>query len=398
MMATLTRDPSPDTLRPPVTSVGVIGWLRQNLFSSWFNALLTFVALYVIYVLATGVGNFIVTANWQVVTANLRLFMVGRYPADQAWRVQASVSLFALLVGASWAVWRGVARSAAILIAALFLTLAILPFEMNDRLWLAGNLLLMAVGFLLGYFVKARQLWVYSWIASLPVIAILLYGVGDLPRVATDVWGGLLLTLALAIVGIVASFPIGVLLAVGRQSSFPAIRLFSVGYIEIIRGVPLITVLFMMQIMLPLFLPEGWTVERVIRAMVAFSVFTSAYVAEVVRGGLQAIPRGQFEAARAVGLGGFQVLVLIILPQALRLVIPALVGQFISLFKDTSLVAIVGLLDLAGIATAAANQGAFLGRQAEVYLFIAVIYFVFSFAMSYGSQRLEKSLGVGERE
>lgn len=386
-----------DSVKPPVTSVGVIGWLRQNLFSSWFNALLTLVALYVIYALVTGVGSFITTANWQVVTANLRLFMVGRYPAEQAWRVQASVSLFAFLVGASWAVWRGVARSAAILIAALFLTLAVLPFELNDRLWLAGNLVLMTLGFVLAYFVKARQLWVYTWIISLPVIAILLYGVGDLPRVATDVWGGLLLTLALAVVGIVASFPIGVLLAVGRQSSFPAIRVFSIGYIEIVRGVPLITVLFMMQIMLPLFLPEGWTVERVVRAMVAFTVFTSAYVAEVVRGGLQAIPRGQFEAARAVGLGGFQVLVLIILPQALRLVIPALVGQFISLFKDTSLVAIVGLLDLAGIATAAANQGAFLGRQAEVYLFIAVIYFVFSFAMSYGSQRLERSLGVGER-
>jgi general L-amino acid transport system permease protein len=238
---------------------------------------------------------------------------------------------------------------------------------------------------------------VWAWLLSLPVIGALLYGVGGLPRVGTDVWGGLLLTLTLALVGIVASFPLGVLLAVGRQSTYPAIRAFCIGYIELIRGVPLITVLFMMQIILPLFLPEGITVERAVRAMVAFTLFTAAYVAEIVRGGLQAIPRGQTEAARALGLNGALTLLLIILPQALRVTIPAMVGQFISLFKDTSLVAIVGLLELARIATAAANQPEFLGKLAEVYVFIAAIYFVFAFAMSHGSRRLEKTLGVGER-
>lgn len=396
-MASLTRDTSPETLKPPVTSIGVLGWLRRNLFSSWFNAILTLVALYLIYQIVSGLWNFVTTTNWGVVTANLRLLMVGRYPPDQVWRVQASVSILAFLAGASWAIWRGIARSAAVLVAAFFATLALLPFQLNDRLWLAANLVLMALGFGIGYITRARRLLVYLWLLSMPVIAVLIYGAGNLPRVATDVWGGLLLTLALAVVGIVVSFPLGVLLAVGRQSSYPAIRAFCIGYIELIRGVPLITVLFMMQIMLPIFLPEGWTVERVVRAMVGFIVFTSAYIAEVVRGGLQAIPRGQFEAARAVGLGGIQTLLLIILPQALRAVIPALMGQFISLFKDTSLVAIVGLLDLTGIANAAANQGEFLGRQAEVFVFISVVYFVLSFAMSYGSQRLERTLGVGER-
>jgi general L-amino acid transport system permease protein len=153
----------------------------------------------------------------------------------------------------------------------------------------------------------------------------------------------------------------------------------------------------MMQIMLPLFLPQEITVERVMRAMVGFILFTAAYIAEIVRGGLQAIPRGQAEAARALGLNGALTLFLIILPQALRVTIPAMVGQFISLFKDTSLVAIVGLLDLARIANAAANQPEFLGRLTEVYVFIAAIYFVFASAMSYGSRRLEKTLGVGER-
>ncbi|MBI4673271.1 MAG: amino acid ABC transporter permease [Chloroflexi bacterium] len=387
----------PDTLKPPATSVGVLGWLRKNLFSTWFNALLTFFALYVIYVLVSGVWNFVVTTDWGVITANLRLFMVGRYPMEQTWRVQASVSLFAFLLGASWAIWRGIARSAAILLAAVFFTALVLPFALNDRLWMAGNLALIGVGFAAGYFTRARRVLVWAWLASLPIIALLLYGVGGLPRVATDLWGGLLLTLALSVVGIAASFPLGVLLAVGRQSTYPAMRVFCIGYIELVRGVPLITVLFMMQIMLPLFLPEGVTVESVVRAMVAFVLFTAAYVAEVVRGGLQAIPRGQMEAARALGLNGILTLLLIVLPQALRLTIPAMVGQFISLFKDTSLVAIVGLLDLAGIASAAANQPDFLGRQAEVYLFIALIYFVFSTAMSYGSRRLEKTLGVGER-
>ncbi|HZQ05255.1 MAG TPA: amino acid ABC transporter permease [Anaerolineae bacterium] len=388
---------SSDILKPPATQVGVVGWLRRNLFSTWYNALLTLLALYVIYLITKSIFDFVTTANWGVVTNNLSLFMVGRYPADQVWRVKTSVSIFVFLIGASWAMWRGVAQSVAILLAAIFTAAAILPFATNDRLWMAGNLALVGVGFSVGYFTRARRVLVSAWLLSLPVIAILLYGVGALPQVSTNLWGGLLLTLALALVSSVASFPLGVLLAVGRQSTYPALRAFCVGYIELIRGVPLITVIFMMQIMLPLFLPSEITVERVMRAMAGFTIFTAAYIAEVVRGGLQAIPRGQIEAAHALGLNSILTLLLIILPQALRITIPALMGQFISLFKDTSLVAIVGLLDLAGIATAAANQPEFLGRQAEVYVFIALIYFVFAYGISHSSRRLERSLGVGER-
>jgi general L-amino acid transport system permease protein len=213
----------------------------------------------------------------------------------------------------------------------------------------------------------------------------------------TNLWGGLLLTFLLTVVAILFSFPIGVLLALGRRSELPIIRWFSVGYIELVRGVPLITILFMAQLMLPLFLPDGVTIDRVLRAMVGITLFSAAYLAENVRGGLQAIPKGQYEAAEALGLNGAQTMIFIILPQALRLIIPILVGQFIAVFKDTSLVAIVGLFDLVGIGRTVLAQPEFIGLQREVYAFISLLYWVLSYGMSYLSQRLEASLGVGKR-
>lgn len=385
-------------MKPPVTSVGVLGWLRKNLFSSWFNSILTIIALWIIYNVAVGLISFIVTANWNVVVVNLRLFMIGRYTLEQAWRVQASVAIIAFLLGASWRLWGGILQQIALAIGALFALLALLPFETNSRLYLAGIVALIAIGFGAAHIVRIRRLFIVLWLGSPIVIWVLLAGgVANLPVVAPDLWGGLLLTFALAVVGIGLSFPLGVLLAIGRQSSYPVIKWFSVLYIEIVRGVPLITVIFAAQIILPIFLPEGMTIDRVIRAMVAFVLFTAAYLAEIVRGGLQAVGRGQEEAAKALGLNTVQILWLIILPQAIRAVIPAIVGQFISLFKDTSLVAIAGLLDLAGIANSVISQQEFLGRQNEVLVFIAAIYFVGCYAMTYASRRLEKRLGVGER-
>jgi len=392
-MATIT-----DTIKPPATSVGVLGWLRKNLFNSWFNSLLTIAALWLIYNLVVGLWDFVTTANWNVVIVNLRLFMVGRYTLEQVWRVQVSVAILAFLLGASWRAWGGIIQQIGISIAALFVGLALLAFETSSRVYLAANVGLIAIGFGFAHLLRSRGLLVALWIASPFVIAILLYGgVGGLPIVATDLWGGLLLTFALAVSGIVLSFPLGVLLALGRQSSYPVIKWFSILYIEIVRGVPLVTMLFTAQIVLPIFLPEGITVERVVRVMVGFTAFTAAYLAEVVRGGLQAVGRGQSEAAKAIGLNTIQILWLIVLPQAIRVVIPAIVQQFISLFKDTSLVAIVGLLDLAGIANSVISQKEFLGLQNEVLVFIAAIYFVCCYVMTYASRRLEKRLGVGER-
>ena len=238
-------------------------------------------------------------------------------------------------------------------------------------------------------------------IVYLPLVLLILNGVSrtsdPLRVVSSNLWGGLLLTLLLTAVGIVVSFPLGILLALGRRSHLPIIKWTSIAYIELVRGVPLVTILFMAQIMLPLFLPAGIQIDRVVRAMVGIILFTAAYQAENVRGGLQAIPPGQYDAAKAVGLSGLHTTVFIILPQALRNVIPVLVGQFIALYKDTSLVAIVGLLDLLGIAKSIVSQPQFIGLQREAYLFVTVIYWFVSYFMAHLSQRLEVALGVGER-
>jgi general L-amino acid transport system permease protein len=218
-----------------------------------------------------------------------------------------------------------------------------------------------------------------------------------LEETETDVWTGLLLTLLTASVSIVISFPIGVMLALGRQSELPVVRWFSILYIEIVRGLPLIGILFLAQVMLPLFLPpEFERMDRVLRAIAGLVLFSAAYLAENVRGGLQAVPRGQAEAARALGLNSVLVVCLIVLPQALKAVIPAIVGQFIALFKDTALLALFGLLELTGISRSILAQPEFLGRYAEVYLFIGLIYWVFCYGMSLASRRLEQKLNASQ--
>jgi general L-amino acid transport system permease protein len=348
-----------EMLKPPRTEVGLLGWLKKNLFSTWYNALLTVISATFIYVVLRAIITWAVRdARWEVITTNIKVFMIGRYPTEEAWRVLASLGIIMLL-------------------AALTLVFR----------WAKRN--------------PVRRWLVIGWLLSFPVIGILLRGFSPensfLPQVPEDVWSGLLLTFVLAIVGIGASFPLGVLLALGRRSKLPVIKVFCTVYIETIRGIPLISVLFMSQLMIPLFLPEEMRLGTVMRALTGMTLFSAAYTAENVRGGLAAIPIGQYEAARAVGLNEALVMGLIVLPQALRAVIPAIVGQFISLFKDTSLVVIVGLLDLLGVAKAVTGQREFIGLQREVYSFAAVIYFIFCYAMSYASRRLEVALGVGER-
>jgi general L-amino acid transport system permease protein len=334
----------------------------------------------------------------------MRLLMIGQYPLAQAWRIWTAVGFLVFLMGNSLAIW---ARGSHVLTFALLAApalLALLPFGPDPRKWL----IILAVTGLVGWGMGRakpqvlRRSVIIGWVISLPIFILLTRGFsseaeGFMPIVGTNLWGGLLLTFLLTAVGIIFSFPLGVLLALGRRSELPAIRLVSVTYIELVRGVPLITILFMAQLMLPLFLPTGVTVDRAVRAMVAIVLFSAAYLAENVRGGLQAIPQGQFEAGHALGLNGAQTMLFIILPQALRLIIPILVGQFIAVFKDTSLVAIVGLLDLVGIAKTVLAQPQFLGLQREVYVFISLLYWVLSYGMSYLSQRLEESLGVGKR-
>ncbi len=388
---------------PPLTErSNVFGWMRKNLFNSWWNSILTIVAGLLIFWAVRGLLVWVFNvAEWKVIAANLRLILLGQYPINQVWRIWILLSLLSFLIGNSFAIWGPGAWRIGLFLAAIPLALALLPFGMQQRLWLVG---LAGVG-VLGWFLAkgggtaVRRSVVIGWLLWLPILFLLLRGYtpasGWLPVVTTNLWGGLLLTLLLTIVGIVFSFPLGVLLALGRRSELPIVRWFSIGYIELVRGVPLITILFMAQLMLPLFL--GITPDRVLRAMAGIVLFSAAYLAENVRGGLQAIPKGQFEAAHALGLNGFKTMVFIIMPQALRLIIPILVGQFIALFKDTALVSIVGLLDLVGIARTVLAQPEFLGLQREVYAFISLLYWVLSYAMSYVSQRLEVALGVGER-
>jgi general L-amino acid transport system permease protein len=211
-----------------------------------------------------------------------------------------------------------------------------------------------------------------------------------LPYVENERWGGLILTLLLSTVGLAAAFPLSILLALGRRSTLPVIRALCLVYIELIRGVPLISLLFMASVMLPLFLPAGVTIDKLARAQIALILFAAAYLAEVVRGGLQAIPRGQYDAAAAIGLGYWGAMASVILPQALRIAVPPLVNTFVGFFKDTSLVLIIGLFDLLSTIKVALTEPAWSGFGVEAYLFAALVYFVFCYAMSRYSRRFER--------
>jgi len=384
-------------------------WIRKNLFSNWYNSLLTILGATVVYFTLINIITWVFnTADWRPVTVAPLLYLVGQYPREELWRAGISLLMVTFLVGMSWGVWKRYVRAFAIFMGILLGILAVFPLETTTitlpiRVFMLINPFLIYLGYRIGRLQSVHGRHVATlWLITLLLIPlVILPGFENsslLPKVPTTVWGGLLITLLLSVGGIVLSFPIGVLLALGRRSSLPVVKLFSIFFIEVVRGVPLVTILFMFSIILALFLPSESRIDRVIRALMGTVVFSAAYTAENVRGGLQAIPPGQVEAAKAMGLKNFHITILIVLPQALRLVIPTIVGQFISLFKDTTLVYIVGINDLLGIGNAVLNLNPeFVRLQMEVYLFIAVIFWVFSYFMSYASLQLEKALGVGER-
>lgn len=392
-------------LAPPSTSIGPRAWLRKNLFSSLLSSALTGLIAGLLLVLAITIGEWALTvARWDVVTRNLRLFLVGQYPADQTWRIWLALLLLSCLTGISAGVFGRTTGALAVALSALQAMLAALmlvsPVGPMVVIGFAANAALVWVGLVVGVRMRIpRRLLVIAWIASIPITVLLLNGIAGtpLPSVSSNLWGGLLLTIVLAAVGIILSFPLGVLLALGRRSSLPAIRILSTAYIELIRGVPLVTILFMADTMLPFFLPGEVRIDRITRAMGGITLFSAAYVAENVRGGLQAIPSGQIEAAQALGLSAARTTIHIVLPQALRSVIPANVGLFISLLKDTTLVAIIGLSELLGIGRAILAQPESLGAHLEVFAFTAAVFFVLCYAMSQASYRLERALGVGSR-
>ncbi|MDX6749110.1 amino acid ABC transporter permease [Geminicoccaceae bacterium 1502E] len=359
-------DTRQEKLLPPVRErVGALGWARRNLFSTPFNSVLTVLIAYLLYVSIVPLVEWAIInatwwgtsrqdcaadgACWALVRVRFNQYVYGLYPESEYWRIN---------------------------LAAVLLVAAMVPLFLQRF----THKLPYALGLIVVY----------------PIVAYYLFhgGVFGLPVVETSRWGGLFLTVVLAGVGITASLPLGVVLALGRRSKMPAIKTLCVTFIELVRGVPLVTILFMASVMLPLFLPVGTTIDKLLRAQVGVALFASAYMAEVIRGGLQAIPKGQYEAADAMGLGYWQSMGLIILPQALRLVIPGIVNTFIGLFKDTSLVLIIGLYDLLGISQLIIKDPQWLGLGAETYLFAAFGFWIFCFAMSRYSMALERKLSA----
>jgi general L-amino acid transport system permease protein len=419
-MDTTTLEPLPlQEVRPPAQKLPPRRWIKENLFRTWFSGVLTvlFAALlgWALYKIARFV---FVDARWEIVEVNLGNLLVFRFPRDQTWRLWTALYLLAAAFGVGAGVaarvrneevreGRAVPPSRLLTLRRLGPLLAVaLVF-----LWFAKSLeaTLLVVGAAAtwaaaragGRLVPRRRMrWAVGAVLFGAASAYIMVAVVALGGVGWERWGGLLLTVFLAVGGIIISFPLGVLLALGRRSSLPAVRIVCVAYIELARGVPLITLLFMGAFMLGFFLPPGSeTPSLVTRALVALVLFTAAYVAEIVRGGLQSVPREQIEAAQALGLSPVKTTLLIVLPQALRAVIPALVGQFISLFKDTSLVFIIGLTELLAVAEVITSQPEFLaqGLIVETLVFVGFVYWAGSYWMSRESQRLERRLGVGQR-
>lgn len=400
---TNTNSKSRETSFSPVSQVSPGMWLKKNLFSTWYNSILTIICLLLIYWVATSLTSWAFTqAKWTVLTANLRLFLVGYYPKVLLWRPWTALGIIIGLAGFSWGILSDSSnlfnRTNLIgltIIATIYVALAPLVGVYSSIL-LLGMLVVLIVAAPLGKklgrsFTFLRAWLALIWLLSFFVVLWLLVGGWFLESVQLANLSGLILTLLVAVVSIVLSFPFGVLLALGRQSELPAIRWLSTAYIELIRGLPLIGILFMAQIMLPLVLPSDVVIDQVLRAIAGYTIFTAAYLAENVRGGLQSVPIGQTEAAQALGLSSPLAVTLIILPQALRAVIPTIVGQFISLFKDTSLLAIVSLVDLLGISQSILANPKYIGRSAEIYLFIGLIYWICCYCMSLASRKLERN-------
>ncbi|MCZ6589954.1 MAG: amino acid ABC transporter permease [Alphaproteobacteria bacterium] len=350
----------------PATTVGIVGWARTNLFSSWSNSVVTLIAIYILWLVissfvqwafidadVSGTDRFACTSDgacWAWIDQRIQQFLYGFYPAGETWRIN---------------------------IAFVLLFPALAP-------WMFENV------------PGARYLRWFS--IAYPVIAtILLAGGLGLTVVTTDKFGGFMLNLTVGLAGIVLSLPFGIILALGRQSRLPVIRILSIVFIESVRGVPLITLLFVSNIILPIFLPPDVALDSVVRVIVMVTAFASAYMAEVIRGGLQAIPNGQYEAAQAMGLSYWKSMRLIILPQALKISIPGVVNTFIGLFKDTTLVIIIGLFDILGIANAMVSNPDWLGLSSETYVVVALFFFIVCFSMSRYSVHLERKLDTTKR-
>ena len=353
-----------EVVRPPLTSIGIIGWVKNNLFNGVLNSILTIVTFFLLWKIVPPLFRWAFIdsawhttgqacrqaagACWSIIYMNYRFILFGFYPYDQQWRpLAAMMILFGLLI-----------------------------YSRNRNHW--------------------KKPLAYAWIIGLFTMGLLMKGgIFGLSSVESTQWGGLPLTLLLAVFGLTAAYPLGVILALGRRSKMRGVKALCILYIELIRGVPLISLLFMSSIIFPLFLPEGVTFNKILRAQAAIILFTAAYIAEVVRGGLQAMSRGQYEAAESIGLNYYLTMRLVILPQALKIVIPPTVSILISAFKDTSLVVIIALFDLLKTTQSVLSNPEWMGFSREAYVFVAILYFLGCFSMSNYSRKLERELSAG---
>jgi general L-amino acid transport system permease protein len=412
MVEAETIDPGrPSQKTPPLM------WARRHLFRTWYDSLITvgFGALFAW--MTVGVVGFLLAADYTILRLNLALFMLGSFPRSQLYRPAAALLLIALAIGmaagALSAQRRDVAAVAGLAYRSsrvtdvvrrfwpalvLVLILLALTETITPTLVVMGAAGLVVGGVWAGKRVP-REARKVVWASLLVLPALVYFILAGFGGVGWDRWGGLHLNLFVTLAGILLAFPLGLLLALGRRSSLPAVRSLSVAYIEFIRGVPLISLLLMARFALGFFLPAGLTPGNVTRVLIAIMLFEAAYIAEVVRGGLQAVPTGQVEAAQALGMPPWKIMRLIVMPQALRATIPAMVGQFISLYKDTTLVGVVGLPEVLNISQDVNSQPQFLAQGLErlTLPFAGLIFWVGSYTMSREARRLERKLGVGER-
>ena len=380
----------------------IIYWIKENLFGSKKDIILTLLGAYFIYFIASIFFEFVFTSDWTLIEVNRKILLVGIFPEDQMWRIWTVFSIFSILVSATLAYSYKLNIRISIFYVA-FLAIPFLIFTTINLLpYVLAILLSSAIAYTLIYYMKHRldrknlsRILIVSWGIFLPSLFLILILFGG-PKVT--LWGGFFVNLILAIIAILAGFPLGVFLAIGRASSYKLIKLGSVIFIETFRGAPLIAWLFFAWFVLPNFLPNIFSlndINLVIRAMIVLSLFSSAYIAEVIRGGLQSIPKGQIEASTALGLGPIMELLFIVLPQAIRVVIPAIVSTFIAIFKDTSLVFILGITDLLRIGRLIPEQQQeFYGKSIETLLVVALMFWVVSIILSQISRSIENRLNL----
>ncbi|WP_319532079.1 amino acid ABC transporter permease [uncultured Cohaesibacter sp.] len=411
----------------PLSSNGAGHWMKEKLFSSIPNTILTLIGIYLIYLIVPTLVNFafvnavwtgedreacvgIDGACWAYVKDYFNLFVYGRYPPDEYWRVNIVYAVGALGLIPALIPDAPFKRENILFMLIVYpvmtfvlLTGGDLSFENYLVEYAIAFIVVVGLGALIAFATQSAVKPIVFTLGGIGIGMAIIFGIMSfdfgLEPVETDKWGGFLVTLVIAVTGIAASLPLGIALALGRRSKMPVIRLVSVIFIEFWRGVPLITVLFMSSVVLPLFLPEGVTFDKLLRALIGVALFSAAYMAEVVRGGLQAIPKGQYEGADALGLTFWQSTGLIIMPQALKLVIPGIVNTFIGLFKDTTLVLIIGLFDLLGQVQNSFSDSTWATptQSHTAYLFTASVFWLFCFGMSRYSIFMENRLHTGHK-